>query len=262
MSDTEVESILREIREQVYAQRGGQDNGALESAPNRVVGQNGAHTPEITPQMDRLRAQTPILARSWDRLPPIMSSRKGVAAKLELWVKAKARVLMRWFTWEQVNFNAAVHQSLVETIALIEDTRHQLQGVREQLKEQQARMEELVSEKLPNLDEFRNATEYQLRLAEQQAESVERSLTNLGELLAAEQHRTSTLAKELREADERLAQEQRVCFKQLSLESSETAVMMDRTRRKLEERLAELNQQPSNNSRVERSSKKARSSQQ
>src|SRR4030095_8907152 len=103
---------------------------------------------------------------------------------------------------------------------------------------------------------------HQLRLAEQQAESVERSLTNLGESLAAEQQRTSTLVRELREADERLAQEQRVCFKQLSLESSETAVMMERTRRKLEERLAELNQQPSNNSRVERSSKKARSSQQ
>jgi len=259
MSDTEVESILREIREQVYAQRGGQENGALESAPNRVA-QNGTHTPEITPQMDRLRAQAPILARSWDRLPPIMSSRKGVAAKLELWVKAKARVLMRWFTWEQVNFNAAVHQSLVETIALIEDIRHELQGVREQLNETQARIEALnehVSEKFSNVDEFRNATEYQLRLVEQQAESVERSLTNLGESLAAE----SALVKELRDADERLAQEQRVCFKQLSLESSETAVMMDRTRRKLEERLAELNQQPVRNSKVERASTKARGSQ-
>jgi len=261
MSDTEVESILQEIREQVYAQRAGQDGGSAGSDDRtRVAVQNGVHSQATTPELDLLRAQMPILARSWDRLPPIVSVRRGLSGRLELWVKSKARILMRWFTWEQVNFNAAVHRSLLETINLLD----QLQSVREQLQETQARVEAtlneqkiLVSERISNLDEFRNATEYQLRLVEQQAESVERSLTNL----AGDTEKLADEIKELRSTDERRAEEQRVCFKQLSLESSETAVMVDRARRKLDERLAELNQQPLSNSKVERSSTKAGSSQ-
>ena len=266
MSDTEVESILREIREQVYAQRAAHDGEVSASELNRAIVQNGAYTPEVTLQVDRLRAHTPILARSWDRLPPIISNRRGLAAKLELWVKSKARVLMRWFTWEQVNFNAAVHQSVLETIAQLENIDHQLQSVREQLKQTRAteasldEQNRLLNERLDKLDEFRNATEYQLALAEQQAESIERRITKLEESLEATKAEESTQIRELRDAHERLTQEQRVCFKQLSLESSETAAIIDRTRRKLEERLAELNQQPIN-PKVERSSTKAGSQQ-
>ena len=269
MSDTEVESILREIREQVYAQRAAHGEVSA-SELNRAIVQNGAYTPEITLQVDRLRAHTPILARSWDRLPPIMSNRRGMAARLELWVKSKARVLMRWFTWEQVNFNAAVHQSVLETIAQLEIIDHQLQSVREQLKQTRATEASLDEQnRLLNerLDEFRNATEYQLALAEQQAQSIERRITKLEESLEAtkaeesgERRQLSTQIRELRDAYERLTQEQRVCFKQLSLESSETAAIIDRTRRKLEERLAELNTQPIH-AKVERSSTKAGSQQ-
>ena len=46
--------------------------------------------------------------------------------------------------------------------------------------------------------------------------------------------------QEVREHNERLVEEQRVCFKQLSLETSETMLMLDRTRRDLESRLDKL----------------------
>ena len=52
--------------------------------------------------------------------------------------------------------------------------------------------------------------------------------------------RISDLFKELRARDERLLDEQRVCFKQLSLETSETVVLQDRARRKAEALLEEL----------------------
>jgi hypothetical protein len=48
------------------------------------------------------------------------------------------------------------------------------------------------------------------------------------------------LINELRERDERMLDEQRVCFKQLSLEASEALVTQDRIRRNLESRLDKL----------------------
>ena len=52
--------------------------------------------------------------------------------------------------------------------------------------------------------------------------------------------RIQELVNELRERDERLQEEQRVCFKQLALETSEAAVLEDRARRQTEARLEEL----------------------
>jgi hypothetical protein len=50
----------------------------------------------------------------------------------------------------------------------------------------------------------------------------------------------NALLKELRERDEHLRDEQRVCFKQVTLEMSEAATLEDRSRRKTDTLLAEL----------------------
>ena len=52
--------------------------------------------------------------------------------------------------------------------------------------------------------------------------------------------RLANLASELRERDEQLSAEQRVCFKQLSLGVSEAAVWEDRGRRAILSRLEKL----------------------
>ena len=52
--------------------------------------------------------------------------------------------------------------------------------------------------------------------------------------------RLTDLARELRERDGQRLEEQRVCFKQLSLEMSEAEVLLDRARRDIESRLDKL----------------------
>ena len=66
----------------------------------------------------------------------------------------------------------------------------------------------------------------------------EEDLRTQGEGRLAEQ--ISALLKEMRERDEHLQDEHRVCFKQLSLEASETAVLEDRARRRSVALLEEL----------------------
>ena len=51
-------------------------------------------------------------ARAWDRLPPLVSNRSGLIARVELWLKRQLKRATHWYTWEQVNFNAAVHHAL------------------------------------------------------------------------------------------------------------------------------------------------------
>jgi len=50
----------------------------------------------------------------------------------------------------------------------------------------------------------------------------------------------NALLKELRERDEHLREEQHVCFKQVTLEMSEAATLENRSRRKTDTLLAEL----------------------
>src|SRR5436190_13741255 len=116
MIDEEVETVLREIRERVIAQP------LAESSPARPAAANGnqssplvAHgetSPRSTEALARLNAHLTTTARAWDRLPPIFSNRRGTAARIELWLKARLKLFSRWLTWEQVNFNSAVHQAI------------------------------------------------------------------------------------------------------------------------------------------------------
>jgi hypothetical protein len=52
--------------------------------------------------------------------------------------------------------------------------------------------------------------------------------------------RVERLRDEARERVEHLLEEQRVCYRQLSLEASESAVLFDRARRDMEARLARI----------------------
>jgi hypothetical protein len=72
------------------------------------------------------------------------------------------------------------------------------------------------------------------------AEIVKQSQIEREELREEIRAQRSALAQELRDRDEHLLNEQRVCFKQLSLEASEAAVLEDRGRRKTEAALVEL----------------------
>jgi len=216
MAETEVESILREIRERVLSQqRTGSDSSATRSAmTNRG---NGAGDSEARQQItndnnETLSAENLSLiesyltttARAWDRLPPLVSNRSGSIARVELWLKRQLKRATHWFTWEQINFNAAVHQSLRELLPVMAAHEHELKALRAQFAAAETKLSEL--------------------------EAVSRK---------TETH-VEGLVNELSERDAHLRDEQRVCFKQLALETSEAAVLEDRARRRAEALLEEL----------------------
>jgi hypothetical protein len=240
MAETEVESILREIRERVlFQQRSGLDVAAAAAAGsairNAVNGGNGADDSSIARTGDNetvaaeklglISSYLTTTARSWDRLPPLVSNRSGLSARLELWLKRRLRAGTRWFTWEQVNFNAAVHHGLRDMLQVLTIYEQELARLR-------ARIDA-------------DAEARQLELEQHRAELTAQGAQIRAELeaqrLAIEGYkmRLASLTNELRERDERLQDEQRVCFKQLALETGEAAVLEDRVRRKTEALLEE-----------------------
>lgn len=306
MIDEEVEIVLREIRERVRA---------VSPRPELVANElpvtaNGdgeltgfVDEPEETETgetLARLEAYLMTTARAWDQLPPIVSNRSGARARLELWIKAKARMLARWFTWEQVNFNAAVHHAMRDTTQTLSDHDAALRALRNRLRQEiegrqretaaqaEARAHELaaltretealagdVEEQRNEIQTLRAAadalraelkaetesqqalinnqrSEINLLRAEVKGESETRRIQSAAEqtqwqALADSQAKAQAgqlaqLAAELRESVEKLQSEQRVLFKQVSLESSEAAAFQATTRRKVEAALDELNQ--------------------
>src|SRR5882672_7840687 len=145
MAETEVETILREIRERVLSQpRAGQEVAAPVAAPSATPNTgNGAAEAGVARSGDgRTTAQESLAlissyltttARAWDRLPPLVSNRSGLPARLELWLKRQLKRSTRWFAWEQVNFNAAVHQALRDLLPIISAHQQELLALRERI---------------------------------------------------------------------------------------------------------------------------------
>ena len=220
MVETEVESILREIRERVLSQqRTGSDssatrsamtnrgNGAGDSEPRQQITNDNNETLSAE-NLSLIESYLTTTARAWDRVPPLVSNRSGSIARVELWLKRQLKRVTHWFTWEQVNFNAAVHQSLRELLPVMAAHEHELQALKAQLAAQFAAAETKLSE----LEAVSGKTETHVE----------------------------GLVNELSERDAHLRDEQRVCFKQLALETSEAAVLEDRARRKNATLLEEL----------------------
>ena len=272
MANQDVEDILEEIRERVRAGESTRLQLSDESVGDSPSPAEKERSPQFTSSLTRSYSGLTVMARAWDRLPPLVSNRSGTVARLELWLKAQLKRLTRWFTWEQVNFNAATHEALREIVeslsnyeqhlarfqvdatdrlalqqAELNAQRADLDAQRIELKAQQAESNTHRAELKAHLAESRSAAAQQHELIENRKSEMEAALADLRNQLAAiDTQRTAlqaqlaALATELRERDENLLDEQRVCFKQLSLEASESLVLQDRARRELESRLAKL----------------------
>ena len=138
----EVESILNEIRERVRTDYE-HDSAAKETRAHPhaksareyalSLGSPAETEPGNGESLGRLSAHLTTTARAWDRLPPMYSNRTGGAARFELWIKARLKSMSRWFTWEQVNFNSAVHHALAETLQALSAYQQELAGLRDEL---------------------------------------------------------------------------------------------------------------------------------
>jgi hypothetical protein len=216
MIDEEVETVLREIRERVRsmppraekiaAPTPTQSNGDG-ALPNLV---EDSHDVAVAETLARLEAYLMTTARSWDQLPPIVSNRSGATARLELWFKAKARVLMRWFTWEQVNFNAAVHHAIRDTLQSLSDHDTALRELRGQLaqqaalrqKEEEARQKENESRQQENEKQRKQneAREKEVEALARDAEDLRIEIGNLraeAQAVSAEIHLETESQREL-----------------------------------------------------------------
>ena len=231
MVDHEVAEILAEIKRRVNSQQG------KSASETPGIAENSARafsTPTLA--VTNGDANLPVMARAWDRLPPVVSNRTGTPARVELWLKRKLKRASRWFTWEQVNFNAAAYQMFVETVQSLNaceqqlvETKQHLEAQREHLKDQQTALSSFTT---------------QLAKLTTQLEEIDRRHSAISAQLNARVEGLSQMAKDLqgetKERDEKLLDEQRVCFRQLSLELTESRVLQDRARRELETRVAML----------------------
>lgn len=299
MIEQEVEDTLREIRERVLAGSSCAAHAPDASTINaRTLARPDAGVDEPGGALARLQANLAVTARAWSRLPPLLSYRQGFAARVELWLKRQVKRATHWFTWEQINFNSAVHHALGDVhaalsaheraqaqtdseLARIHSELAALRGVDSELARVQSELAHTRSE-LAALRQSSQAASDALRAslnslrAESEAERVRtselqsrlaaaesrfdadsadlrRMLTDglaqltdgLGSLAIAgreeqEAHiraRVAELQSEMRERIERLLEEQRVCFRQLSLEASESAAALARARGQMEARL-------------------------
>ena len=246
---TDVETVLKEIRERVIAEHGtALSPPAVSSAPEAVELSLQTDNGRLD-SLERLSAQLAVTARAWDRLPPLVSNRRGALARLEIWIKKICRPLTRWFTWEQINFNAATHHALLDALAALkaheEDLRalHRLQAaqvdqLRTEMKEHLAHVDATLqrySRMMSDLAaEMRKGHQDLTREIHQRFPEMAASMNDRLQKLERDlDARVAELSRDLRE-------EQRVCFKQLSLETNEAAVLEDRGRRALESRVERL----------------------
>jgi hypothetical protein len=126
--DAEVERVLLEIRER------------LRTADAAVAGDEGDRSRET---LARIEASLALMGRAWDRLPPVVSDRTGWRAGLELWLKRLARRATNWFTWEQINFNAAARDALRSAHTALGEQAQQQAELRERIGALDAELQEL-----------------------------------------------------------------------------------------------------------------------
>jgi len=252
---SEVETILNEIRERVRADQEQRSAPATLMVPDETsatpvldaTAEDGSGRAE---SLNRLSAHLTTTTRAWDRLPPLSSNRTGMAARLELWIKARLKLLSRWFTWEQVNFNASVHHALSDTVEVLRSHEQELMKIRAEANDEAAARLARLERTEREIEELRASIEEQAADLRNQNVAIEARETETNaaqvQLNRDAVARISNMAEEI---DERLAalaadlrEEQRVCFKQLSLEASESAVLEDRGRRAIESRLEKLEQ--------------------
>ena len=131
MSEPDVARTLKEIREKVRVQL--RTHATVSPIQN---GQPRNTAPENA--FESLRANLAVIERSRNKLPPVLSYRKGWVARLELSIKRLLKRITHWFTWEQVNFNAATFNALQEILVV-------LSAHKEVLSELQVQIEKLAA---------------------------------------------------------------------------------------------------------------------
>jgi hypothetical protein len=127
-AETEVENVLHEIRQGLRAELRARSLDESEPSATKVV---------------RLENYLAVTERAWNRLPPVVSNRRGWVAKLELLIKRLLKRATHWYTWEQVNFNGAVNGALHAAQAAFSEQEQRQSLIESRLAELEASIEEV-----------------------------------------------------------------------------------------------------------------------
>ncbi len=158
--------------------------------------------------------------RTGNALPPVMTHRSGLVARLELWLKRALKRATHWFTWEQVNFNSTVSELLQEVVQRLATHEEQIGHHEERLTRDAREFGDALAVTHTRLDE----------LSPQIEQLVHSLLTRDVEQLRAEHGQQLA----------RLLEEQRVSFRQLQLQIGEIGTTADRAQRNAQLRLDEI----------------------
>jgi hypothetical protein len=140
MAQVDVERTLTEIRERVRAKIRQQ----TAATPSTTEATTPVRASEVA--IESLRANLAIVERSWNRLPPITTYRRGSISGLELWLKRLLKKATHWFTWEQVNFNSATGNSIKDILAILLAHQQEVMELRRELE----KYESMASERGSN----------------------------------------------------------------------------------------------------------------
>jgi hypothetical protein len=222
----EVEDILRDIRRRVFDDNGVKDESSLQLAVERIQ-----ETDASDVRINTYLETTDRLRRS---LPPIRSDRRGLPAKIEIWIKARIERAMRWFVFDQVNFNSAVHQILRE-----------LREVEVRQQKTLVALTELQSSIKDEVD--RQGQEQRLINEEQRAFNEETRIAIEDNLrIASENMRMAYDEMRIVNEEQRaLNQELITSNEELRLQLKESEVTIDRMRRNFEHRLTQIEERGS-----------------
>jgi hypothetical protein len=248
MADTEIENTLREIRERVIAASAAQPPrpapGETLAAYDPAEGPTQVRGEETGEALSRMSANLSTTGRAWSRLPPLLTKRRGAAARLELWLKRFIKRAAHWFTWEQVNFNSAAHNALTDAREALEAHANALsahEGALAALREELSRLRADVESGAARASELGGRiSSAESTFGSRLAELRQALASGLDGLRGEQSASAEGLRDELRDRAAGLLEEQRVCFRQLSLEAGELAVAHDRARRAVESRLETL----------------------
>src|SRR4030095_14466521 len=204
MVDQEVVDILAEIRQRVAS---AQANGPASEARPQVSPQSA---PPDSVLAKRTFASLSVLDRAWNRLPPLVSKRTGTSARFELWVKSKLKLALRWLTWKQINFNAATRQTFIELIEALAAYEQQMELRHNELTAMRDEFLREMTGQQSELNTQRSLLRRHQTDLNERFESLESTVKDFQSQTAREaQSRFDDLAKEFRERDERLLDEQR-----------------------------------------------------
>ena len=218
MVEEDVESVLREIRERVRAQAPtvpGHVSDSHQSFLDREDSTDVAPLTSATDALARLELNLATTERTWNRLPPLVSNRRGWISRVELRIKQYLKRATHWYTWEQVNFNSAMKDALREIAAALAIHDQHFMKAQEEINAHNQHLRKMQEEINALMMEFES---YRAKLD-----------SRLASLEILQQERIT-----------QLLDEQRICFKQLSLETSEASVILDRARRSTAARLDEM----------------------